>query len=514
MEYDPAMAAPSTPNAMPRLLIVIVARNAETTLTSVLDRIPRDFVRAESMHVLVVDDASPDGTFEAGLDWAAGWTACPVSVLQNPRPRGYGGNLKLAFEYAVENGYDAVALLHGDGKYAPERLPAIVEPIASGRADVVIGSRFLETTGPAEGGMPWIRRLANRVLTPIQARLLGHRFSDLHSGYRAYSVAALREIPFSLNSDDLHFDTEVLIQLTRGDFRFEEVPIPTYYGDEISTRRGVAYVANSLGATIASTLDSVGIKYRRQYDLQGGRPGYSIKLGYASSHTHAIAAVEPGSRVLDLGCGGGYVARELLAKGCRVVGVDDGDSPGANVSEYIRWRLDDEGELPFDVSQFDYVLLLDIIEHLASPEDFLRKLRRSARLSPPVMLLSVPNVGYFPMRLMLVLGQFNYGREGILDLTHTRLFTLGSLLSMLRQLGYAIHEVRGIPAPFPKAVGTNFVSLALVRMNDWAIRLSRRLFAYQLFLRIEPLPTVDSLLVETLRHSEQQTSARAKAVDA
>lgn len=493
-----------------RLLIVISARNAEATLASVLDRIPRDFVHGESMHVLVVDDASPDGTFEAGLEWAEGWTACGVSVLQNPRPQGYGGNLKLAFEFAVENDYTAVVLLHGDGKYAPERLPAIVGPIASGQADAVIGSRFLETSGPAAGGMPFLRRMANRALTPVQSRLLGHRLTDVHSGYRAYSTRALRRIPFQLNTDDLHFDTEVLIQLTRGGFRVEEVPIPTYYGDEISTRRGAAYVANSVGATVAAVLDSVGIKYRRQFDLHDGRPEYSAKLGYASSHTHAIDSVPGGARVLDLGCGSGHVARELLAKGCTVVGVDDRDPPEGNVSEFIRWQLEAPGDLPFDVAEFDYVLLLDIIEHLALPEEFLRKLRAAAGLQPPVMMLSVPNVGYLPMRLMLLFGQFNYGREGILDFTHTRLFTFGSLVSMLRQLGYAIHVVRGVPAPFPKAIGRNTLSLALVRLNDWMIALSRRLFAYQLFLQIEPLPTVDSLLVETLRHTEEVTAARTE----
>ena len=319
----------------------------------------------------------------------------------------------------------------------------------------------------------------------------------------------LRAIPFQLNSDDLHFDTEVLIQLSRSTFRVAEVPIPTYYGDEISTRRGVAYVANSLGATFASMLDAMGIRYRRQYDLAEGRPEYSVKLGYASSHTLAIDGVEPGARVLDLGCGRGYVARELLAKGCTVVGVDDGDPPGDNVSEFIHWRLGDGDELPFEVADYDAVLLLDIIEHLRSPEDFMRNLRRSAKLSPPTMLLSVPNVGFLPMRLMLLLGQFNYGREGILDLTHTRLFTYGSLVSMLQQLGYVVHEVRGVPAPYPKAIGRNALSLALVRINDALIAISRRLFAYQLFLRVEPLPTVQSLLVETLEHSRERGSGVA-----
>ena len=488
-----------------RVLIVISARNAENTLKSVLDRIPRDFVQPETMHVLVVDDASPDGTFEAGLSWARGWTACGVSVLQNPRPRGYGGNLKLAFEWANRKGYDVVALLHGDGKYAPERLPDLIEPIREGRADAVIGSRFREASGPAAGGMPWFRRLANRILTPLQSGLLGVRLSDVHSGYRAYSIETLRRIPFQLNTDDLHFDTEVLIQLVRAGCRIAETPIPTYYGDEISTRRGAVYVLRSLAATMAAVLDSVGIKYRRQFDLKSGRPEYSPKFGYASSHSLAVDSVPAGARVLDLGCGPGYVARELLAKDCRVVGVDSCETPEGNVSEFIRWELGTTDELPFEIKDFDYVLLLDVIEHLDNPERFLRNLRNEAGLDPPSILLCVPNVGFLPMRLMLLLGQFNYGREGILDFTHRRLFTYGSLVSMLRQLGYVIHEIHGVPAPFPKALGMNGVSSALVRLNGWLIEVSRRLFSYQLFLFIEPLPTVDSLLVETLRHTEERT---------
>jgi hypothetical protein len=70
-----------------------------------------------------------------------------------------------------------------------------------------------------------------------------------------------------------------------------------------------------------------------------------------------------------------------------------------------------------------------------------------------------------------------------------------------------------VPAPFPKAIGRSWLSLGLVRLNGWLIALSRRVFAYQLFLRIEPLPTVQSLLVETLRHSEEATLARAADSD-
>ena len=141
----------------------------------------------------------------------------------------------------------------------------------------------------------------------------------------------------------------------------------------------------------------------------------------------------------------------------------------------------------------------------------MRNLRRGAGLDPPRILLSVPNVGYLPMRLILLLGQFNYGPEGILDFTHRRLYTYGSLVSMLRQEGYLIHQIRGVPAPFPKALGLNGVSMALLRINEWLIKLSRRLFSYQLFLFIEPLPTVDRLLVETLRHTEEKASSAPSA---
>ena len=490
-----------------RVLIVISARNAENTLKSVLDRIPRDFLRSETMHVLVVDDASPDGTFEVGLSWARGWTDCGVSVLQSPQPRGYGGNLKLAFEWADRNGYDIVVVLHGDGKYAPERLPDLVDPIRDGRADAVIGSRFLEARDPSGGEIPWLRRLANRVLTSVQGRLLGRRLTDVHSGYRAYSTETLRKIPFRLNTDELHFDTEVLIQLVRAGSRILETPIPSYYGDEISTRRGVVYVWASVTATLVALLDSAGIKYRRQFDVERERPRYSPKFGYASSHTLAVDSVSPGARVLDLGCGPGYIARELLAKGCRVVGVDAHAAPAENVNDFIRWELGATDELPFDIGDFDDVLLLDVIEHLDDPERFMRNLRRGAGLEPPRILLSVPNVGYLPMRLMLLMGQFNYGPEGILDFTHRRLYTYESLVSMLRQEGYLIHEIRGVPAPFPKALGMNGLSMMLLRINEWLIKLSRRLFSYQLFLFIEPLPTVDRLLVETLRHTEEKASS-------
>lgn len=487
------------------MLIFVVAHRAESTLPPVLDQIPGEVFERYDTHILVIDDRSPDDTFGAGSRWAAGHHDRRVTVLQNPRPSGYGGNLKLGFEYAIVEGFDAVVLLHGDGKYAPSALPEILRPIAAGEADAVIGSRFLRPLGGAR--MPCVRALANRAATALQNRLLRSHFSDFHSAYRAYSVATLRRIPFRYATDDLHIESELLIQLLRAGCRIEEVPIPPYHGEEIGYPRGIAYLSRSFASTLAAVVDSLGIKYKRKFDAQFGQPTYSAKLGYASSHTLAVAAVPPGAHVLDVGCGPGHVARELRALGCRVVGLDFRDPGTGNFDEFVRWDLDRE-PIPVRVGDFDWLLLLDVIEHLASPERFLAELRDAYELTGPTILLSAPNTAFLPMRIMLLLGQINYGKEGILDFTHTRLLTLDTLRDLLEQIGYEVLEARGVPAPFPKALGDHAFSRALVRLNELAIHLSRRVFAYQVFLRVRPRPTVQSLLAATRRHSEAERRAR------
>jgi glycosyltransferase involved in cell wall biosynthesis len=487
------------------VLVLVIAHGAEATLARVLDEIPREVAQRYRLHILVIDDASSDDTFGAGSRWAAERGDLDVRVLQNPRPSGYGGNLKLGFEYAIAEGFDLVVLLHGDGKYAPSALPEMLRPLAAGEADAVIGSRFLRPVGSAR--MPWIRALANRAATALQNRLLRTRISDFHSAYRAYAVATLRRIPFRYATDGLHIESELLIQLLRAGCRIAEVPIPAYHGDELGYPRGIAYLWSSIASTLAAVFDSLGIKYRRKFDAQFGRPAYSAKLGYTSSHTLAIAAVPPGARVLDVGCGAGHVARELRARGCRVVGADFHDPGTGNFDEFVRWDLDRE-PVPVRVGDFDWLLLLDVIEHLASPERFLAELRDAYELTGPTILLSAPNTAFLPMRIMLLLGQINYGKEGILDFTHTRLLTLGTLRDLLEQIGYEVLEARGVPAPFPKALGDHAFSRALVRLNELAIHVSRRVFAYQVFLRVRPRPTVKSLLAATRHHSEAERRAR------
>src|SRR6185369_3641724 len=198
----------------PRLLILIVAYNAEKTISQVLARVPHELAAGYDVEVLVLDDSSQDRTFEESQGaQRAGALPFPLHVLFNPVNQGYGGNQKLGYHFAIERGFDFVALVHGDGQYAPECFPDLVRPLRDGRADAVFGSRMLERGGARRGGMPFYKFAGNRILSWFQNRMLGASLSEFHSGYRVYSVAALKQVPFQLNTNDFNFDTEIIVQL-------------------------------------------------------------------------------------------------------------------------------------------------------------------------------------------------------------------------------------------------------------------------------------------------------------
>jgi 2-polyprenyl-3-methyl-5-hydroxy-6-metoxy-1,4-benzoquinol methylase len=478
-------------------LVFIPAYHAESTIADVVRRIPAGLSALYDVDVLIIDDSSRDLTFakshEAARQAGIGFD---VRVLFNPVNQGYGGNQKIGYRYAIEKGYDLVALLHGDGQYAPECLPDLLAAFEPGDVSAVFGSRMLTAWGALRGGMPLYKFVGNRVLTWIQNTLLHSHLSEFHSGYRIYAVEALRSIPFERNANDFHFDTEIIIQLFRAHRKIVELPIPTYYGDEICRVNGIAYAGNVVKESLKAPLQEMGVFYDPKYDCAPpGLDHYTPKFDYPSPHTMALERVPEGARVLDLGCAGGYMGAELRArKHCRVTGVDAFPVRDAALDEFYQRDLN-EGLRGLPMGQFDYVLMLDVIEHLNSPERFLDELYRSLGRNPQAQLLvSTANVGFFVPRLMLLLGQFNYGKRGILDLTHTRLFTFASFRRALEQAGFEIQELKAVPAPFPLALGNNGLSRFLVAGNALLNRISRGLFAYQMFARVKPRPTVEYLL--------------------
>lgn len=228
--------------------ILVVAYNAQNTLAHVLDRIPNDFAN-QIDSILVCDDASTDNTHYVGLLYKS-ISRLPLTIIRHPNNLGYGGNQKTGYQWAIENCLDIVVLLHGDGQYAPEFLPKMVSPIVQGRADVVLGSRMITSGDARRGGMPLYKIVGNKVLTFLQNRIANVSLSEWHSGYRAYSIAALRQINFLNNSDYFDFDTQIILQMIGARQRIVEIEIPTFYGDEISRVNGLKYGLQILGHTI------------------------------------------------------------------------------------------------------------------------------------------------------------------------------------------------------------------------------------------------------------------------
>jgi glycosyltransferase involved in cell wall biosynthesis len=491
------------------VLVFIVAYNAEKTISEVVGRIPKDLAATYDLEVLIIDDASRDATFAESHSVSKGQhLRFPVRALFNPVNQGYGGNQKLGYHYAMEKGFDFVALLHGDGQYAPECLPRLLEPLRRGEADAVMGSRMLSGGGALKGGMPLYKFIGNKVLTWCENRLLRTNLSEFHSGYRVYSVEALRAIPFDLNSNEFHFDTEIIIQMLIAGRTIQELPIPTYYGDEICHVNGMKYAANVLMAALKARLQEMSLFYDRRFDCAPAETSpYTPKFGYQSPHTMAFDWIRPGSRVLDLGCAGGYLGSVLRRQErCYVTGMYINPVKDGTLDEFRLWDLN-AGVPAIEPNQYEAVVMLDVIEHLNRPESFLEESRQRLSLNPSIeLMISTGNVGFFITRAMLFVGQFNYGKRGILDMTHTRLFTFGSLRRALMQAGFDILETRGVPGPYPLAIGDNRVSRALLFINRVLIRFSRGLFAYQIVMRAKPQPSLQSLLNRAERESQIRVS--------
>jgi len=491
--------------AKPRLLVLIVAYNAEKNIAAVLARVPASLAEGYHVEVLVLDDSSQDGTFEKSRD-AQQDVPFPVHVLFNPVNQGYGGNQKIGYHFAIEREFDFVALLHGDGQYAPECLPDLVRPLRDGEADAVFGSRMLVPSAARRGGMPLYKYFGNKILTRFQNLMLGSSLSEFHSGYRVYSVAALRKIPFALNTNDFHFDTEIIIQLMIAQQRLHELPIPTYYGDEICRVNGLRYAVDVALSVLVARCQRLGVLYDRRFDCDPTtieNLHYQPKLDFPSPHSAALDTVRPGARVIDLGCAGGYVGAALRQRrGCQVTGVDKYPlASGVDLDAFIRHDLND-GLPRVDFRNYDYVLILDVIEHLSAPEAFVEQLRDALTLAPTTTLLvSTANIGFFVNRLMLMLGQFNYGKRGILDLTHSRLFTFASFRRLFEQGGFRVRAMQGIPGPFVLIFGVGLFGRMVMALNRGLMRIARGLFSYQMFFVVEPQPSLEYLLQSAQDHS-------------
>jgi glycosyltransferase involved in cell wall biosynthesis len=478
----------------PRIGIIVVAYNAATTLAATLDRIPMDF-RDKIAEVIILDDASKDNTFEYGASWAKQPGTPKTLVIRHTKNLGYGGNQKAGYNLAIERGLDIVVLLHGDGQYAPEMLPKMVAPLMRGECEAVFGSRMMERGAARKGGMPLYKRVGNRILTRVENGMLGTRLTEFHSGYRAYSVKALKEIPFGNNTDAFDFDTQIIIQLVHAGKRIVEIPIPTFYGDEICYVNGTKYAKDVVKDVVEFRLAAKGFGTT---SWVARADEYSFKPGDGSSHSFMLEMLEgrPAGRVLDVGCGDGRFAEYLKAAGHTVTGLDDVERPGVRDRVDRFMEADLSRGLPADIGTgYDIAIAGDVLEHVPNPLQTLREL--SAVLRPGGQLMvSVPNFAHWYPRGRVMMGLFGYDRRGILDQSHLRFFTRATLRRLVKRAGYDILDERTTGLPLGVVSGADGRRLRLLhRVDSRLVRIRPTLFGYQFILRLTP-HAEEALLVE------------------
>ncbi len=233
-----------------KIVVVLPAYNAAKTLEMTYHEIPFEFVD----DVVLVDDASKDDTSEVARRLG-------IHTIIHEKNLGYGGNQKTCYKTALALGADIVVMLHPDYQYTPKLITAVSAMIAYGEFDAVLASRILGI-GALKGGMPIYKYIANRILTFVENLLVGHKLSEYHTGYRAFSRKVLENLPLEKNSDDFVFDNQMLAQIIWFGYRIGEVSCPTKYFEEASSinfRRSVIYGLGVVKTALQFRLAKIGI---------------------------------------------------------------------------------------------------------------------------------------------------------------------------------------------------------------------------------------------------------------
>ena len=400
----------------------------------------------------------------------------------------------------IGNNFDFIALSHGDGQYPPEEIPKQLKPLLSHKYDAVFGSRMMTGLDALKGGMPIYKFIGNKVTSWIENKLIGSNLSEFHTGQRLFSVKILKKIPFQLNSNEHYFDTQMIIQLCLVKARIIEMPIKTFYGDEICYVNGWKYCWNVCKEALLIRLQKAGITYKRRYDpnINYYKNYHSPKPnGFMDIHRLALDNIKNSSKVLEFGSGTGIISKILLKKKCNIFGLDKNPPKENILNNFLKINLNQDLKnlKKIKIDDYDYIILLDLVNHLKYPEEFMENLKNFFNsYESPTLIITTPNIGFVFNRIQLFFGFFNYGRRGILHPSHSRLFTFNSLKNLLTESGYQVFDEKTVPAPFESAFGKNFFSSFLITLNKILILFSKKLFGYSILLKAKTTPNLKALL--------------------
>lgn len=209
------------PAILDALWIVVPAYNEEGVVRSVVEALTATYP-----HVVVVNDASTDGTRRVLED-------CGAHLVTHPINLGQGAALQTGISYALAQGARYIVTCDSDGQHRPEEIPTLVSPLLNGNVDVVLGSRFVG--GEWAEGMPKSKRLLLKLATTYTRLSTGLSLTDTHNGFRAMTADAARKIRISQNR--MAHGSQILSRIAQHHLRFVEVPVRVRY-TEYSLQKG------------------------------------------------------------------------------------------------------------------------------------------------------------------------------------------------------------------------------------------------------------------------------------
>ncbi len=472
--------------AFPKFAVFVIAYNAQTTLKETIQRIPREIYDVLEC-IYIIDDFSDDETYETAKNMLLEDKWKKLRVFRNPRNYGYGGNQKIGYRYAIDEGFDYVILLHGDGQYAPEYLPDLMWPVLFEGKEVVFGSRMIKKRDALKGGMPYYKFLGNIILTKLENIILNTNMSEFHSGYRLYSTRVLSKIPFELNSDGFNFDTQIIVQCFILGVPIYEVPIPTFYGDEKCYVDGIQYAKNVFQDAIDFRLHQLHLKRSSRYIIEKEEP-YRLKKSRYSSHQQIAQLVKPGSRVLDIGCAYGFMSELLIPKEVDYWGIDQIPENQIRypMAKYIQVDLEHFSHLELG-REFDCIIIADVIEHIRNASTLLSAIKKYLKPEGR-LIISTGNIAIWFYRLSLLIGRFKYASRGILDETHVKLYTLDTFKDLLISSGFRIIDIKYTAIPFELIFESRGKSQLVSYIESFYYQFVKwwpRMFAYQFIVEAE-----------------------------
>jgi len=218
------------------ILISIFCYNVEEFIFDVLEKIYSS--NHQDTSIIIINDCSNDNTISKINEFIEKHKSKNLKIINNEKNMGYGYNYKLSFNFAVNNNYEKIIFVHGDGQYPPSQITKMSELLDTNT--FVFGSRFLNLLSVKEN-MPKMRFFANRTLTIFINLLFRKKFTEYFSGFRGYKVSDIKQIQFENLSNNWIFEQQIQFIVMNKNMKIKEFPIQTVYENQVSTLPPIRY---------------------------------------------------------------------------------------------------------------------------------------------------------------------------------------------------------------------------------------------------------------------------------